>query len=117
MINDTSSFEDTASTALIASVTFRLAVLKGDNSTYIPNAEAAYHFVHQNIDNDGWLRNTVDPLDGYILSTPSKPSPEGQSFVLLLEAARRDFRDWVESEATPPSADGIATDLGLLGPK
>jgi hypothetical protein len=108
VINDSGSFEDAASTALIASVTFRLAVFKGDNSTYIPNANAAYDFVHRNIDNDGWLRNTVDPLSFYSLSKPDNPSPESQSFVLLLEAARRDFQTWVESEATLPSAGGTA---------
>ena len=118
VINDTGSFEDASSTALIASVTFRLAVFKGDNSTYISNAEAAYNFVHNNIDNGGWLRNTVNPLDFNTLSTPSETSPEGQSFVLLLEAARRDFQDWVESEATLPSAGGMAAGyLGLLGSK
>lgn len=97
---------DTASTALIASVTFRLAVLKEDNSTYVANANSAYDFVHRNIDDDGWLRNTVDPLVFYALSKPDNPSPEAQSFVLLMEAARRDFRVWVESEATLPSGGG-----------
>jgi rhamnogalacturonyl hydrolase YesR len=100
VINDSDSFEDTASTALMASVTFRLAVLKGENPKYIPNANAAYDFVHRNIDSGGWLRNTVDPLTFYTPSNPDQPSPEGQSFVLLLEAARRDFQDWA---ATLPS--------------
>jgi len=103
VINDSNSFTDTSSTALIASVTFRLAVIKEDNLTYISNANAAYDFVHGNIDSNGWLRNTVDPLTFYTLSNTSDPSPEGQSFVLLLEAARRDFQDWVESDATLPS--------------
>ena len=103
VINDTSSFTDTASTALIASVTYRLAVIKGDNSTYISNANAAYNFVNRNIDGNGWLRNTTDPLTFYSPSDPDVASPEAQSFVLLLEAARRDFQDWLESDATLPS--------------
>ena len=107
VINDSSSFTDTSSTALIASATFRLAVLKEDNSTYISNANAAYNFVRGNIDSDGWLRNTVDPLTFYTPSNSSEPSPEGQSFVLLLEAARRDFQDWVESEGTLPSGNMV----------
>jgi len=102
-INNSSSFADASSTALIASITFRLAVVKGDNSTYISNASAAYDFVNRNIDSGGWLRNTVDPLTFNTLSNSSDPSPEGQSFVLLLEAARRDFQDWVDSGATLPS--------------
>ena len=97
---------DSSSTALIASVTFRLAVLNEDNSTHISNASAAYNFVYENIDSNGWLRNTVDPLTFDTLSQPDDPSPEGQSFVLLLEAARRDFQNWVESSATLPSSAG-----------
>jgi rhamnogalacturonyl hydrolase YesR len=108
VINESDSFVDTAATALIASVTFRLAVLKEDNSTYIHNANAAYDFVHRNIDDDGWLRNTVNPLTFYTPSEPNEASPEGQSFVLLLEAARRDFQDWLESDATLPSGAGVA---------
>lgn len=118
VINNATWFEDTASTALLASVTFRLAVLKGDKSTYIPNANAAYDFVHRNIDGDGWLRNTVDPMDFYKLATPENPSPEGQSFVLLLEAARRAFQEWAEPKAPPPSAGGASVDLKYhAGPK
>ena len=108
VINDPNSFADSSSTALIASVTFRLAVLKEDNSTYIHNANAAYDFVRRNIDNNGWLRNTVNPLSFYTPSGANETSPEGQSFVLLLEAARRDFQDWVQSEATLPSGGGMA---------
>jgi len=110
VINDPTSFTDTSSTALIASVTFRLAVLKEDNSTYISNANTAYDFVRRNIDGDGWLRNTADPLTFYAPSSSSEPSPEGQSFVLLLEAAQRDFQDWVESDATLPSGAMVIND-------
>lgn len=112
VINDPDSFEDTASTALIASVTFRLAVLKKDDSTYISNANAAYDFVHKNIDDNGWLRNTVDPIIFYTPSNPDEPSPEGQSFVLILEAARRDFQDWIESDGTLPSG-GMAINRSI----
>jgi hypothetical protein len=110
VINDLNSFTDTAATALIASVTFRLAVIKGDNSTYISNANTAYDFVRRNIDSGGWLRNTADPLTFYTPSSSNEPSPEGQSFVLLLEAARRDFQDWVESDATLPSGAMVIND-------
>ncbi|KAF9647034.1 Six-hairpin glycosidase [Thelephora ganbajun] len=113
VIDESDSFMDTASTALIASVTFRLAVLKGDSSAYISSANAAYDFVHRNIDNDGWLRNTVDPLTFYTPSSSDQPSPEAQSFVLLLEAARRDFQDWVDSEATLPSGGMVINKLYL----
>jgi len=115
VINDSGSFRDSASTALIASATFRLAVLKGDNSTYISNANAAYDFVSSNIDSSGWLRNTVDPLTFYTLSDPNNPSPEAQSFVLLLESARRDFQDWVDTNATLPSGGMAVNSLVSQG--
>ena len=101
-INDSSTFEDASSTALIASVTFRLAVLNGDNITHIANADAAYNYVGSNIDSSGFLQHTVDPLTFNSLSDSNNPSPEGQSFVLLLESARRDFQDWVQANATLP---------------
>jgi hypothetical protein len=100
---------------LIASVTFRLAVLKGDNSTYINNANAAYDYVNRNIDSDGWLRNTVDPLTFNSLSDSDSPSPEGQSFVLLLESARRDYQDWVEANATLPSGGMVVNNVVFQG--
>lgn len=100
---------------MIASATFRLAVLKGDNSTYISNANAAYDFVSSNIDSSGWLRNTVDPLTFYTLSDPNTPSPEAQSFVLLLESARRDFQDWVDTNATLPSGGMAVNSLVSQG--
>ncbi|KAF9779463.1 Six-hairpin glycosidase [Thelephora terrestris] len=112
VINNSSSFKDSSSTALIASATFRLAVLKRDNSTYISSANAAYDFVIRNIDSSGWLRNTVDPLTFYSLSSPDDPSPEAQSFVLLLESARRDFQDWVDANATLPSGGNDPISLG-----
>ena len=100
---------DASSTALIASITFRLAVIQGGNPVYISNANAAYDFVSSNIDSDGWLRNTVDPLTFYNLSSPNATSPEGQSFVLLLEAARSDFQDWVDSSAALRSSAMVAS--------
>lgn len=111
VINDDSTFADSASTALIASATFRLAILKGDDSTYISSATAAYNFVQSNIDSGGWLRNTVDPITFYSLSGSSDPSPEAQSFVLLLESARRDFQDWANSQATLPSGGMIVNQV------
>ena len=77
---------------MLAAVTYRLAVLKEDFTTYIDNANAAYKYVSSNIDGDGWLRHTVDPETFDTLATTADPSPEGQSFVLLMESARRDFQ-------------------------
>jgi rhamnogalacturonyl hydrolase YesR len=81
------SFPDSSGTALIAASTFRLATLTGD-LTHIPAAEKAFNLIKENISEDGWLMDVVDPL---AFDKPGTRSPEGQSFVLLLYSARRDF--------------------------
>jgi hypothetical protein len=75
---------------MLGAVAFRMANLI--NATYyLPFATRALNAVYANIDSDGWLTNAVDP---YTFNTPLKQgdhSPEGQAFVLLLQAAWRDF--------------------------
>lgn len=54
MIDDSKTFMDTSATALIASVTYRMAVFKNDTSL-IPSASRALKLVKNNVDADGWL--------------------------------------------------------------
>ncbi|KAI3596725.1 glycoside hydrolase family 105 protein [Moniliophthora roreri] len=92
VIDNSTSFIDTSATALLASVTYRMAMYTND-TTHITNADRALALVQDNVDESGWLQQTVDP---YIFSTPSKSgshSPEGQAFVLMLHAAWRDYAD------------------------
>ena len=89
-IDQDTSFADSSSTALLGAVSFRYAQLTGDYS-HLPNAYRALQLVRASVNADGWLLNTVDPMT---FNTPSQPgtySPEGQAFVLLLQAAWRDF--------------------------
>ena len=85
-IDQPGSFAETSSTTLLAASTFRFACITGDN-THIPAAIAALRLVRDSIDSQGWLQNTVDPLTFSSPSPPGVHSPEGQSFVMLLEAA------------------------------
>jgi len=85
-IDDRGSFADASSTALLAAATFRFASITGD-TTHIPAAIHALRLVRESVDSKGWLTNTVDPLKFSVPSRPGHHSPEGQSFVLLLEAA------------------------------
>jgi hypothetical protein len=71
-----------------------MAVITKDNTTNIACANLAYQLVQQSIDENGWLRNTVDPITFNTPAAPSTVSPEGQAFVLLLQAAYRDFLAW-----------------------
>lgn len=142
------SFTDSSSTALIASVTFRLAslpaILRGpqndldpadrpaiDGSTLAPliklkqssidAAVRARDCVRSRINtNDGWLDQVVDP---YAWGNPGSQSPEGQSFVLLMEAAWRGWRSYLDSTTSSSSSsssqDGPTTIAvtGTSGPK
>ncbi|KAI0253056.1 Six-hairpin glycosidase-like protein [Lactifluus subvellereus] len=94
-IDQPDSFADTSSTALLAASTFRFASMTGDN-THIPAAIRALELIRCSIDDQGWLNGTVDPLKFSAPSPPGRHSPEGQSFVLLLEAA---VSAWCSSES------------------
>ncbi|KAF8076064.1 Six-hairpin glycosidase [Lyophyllum atratum] len=105
VIDSPTSFTDTSSTALLASVTYRMATFTND-TTLIPAANKALAFIKTNIDDQGWLQGTVDP---YTFKTPSAPdahSPEGQAFVLLLHAAQS---AWRKSIPSPNEAIGRYT--------
>ncbi|KAI9447313.1 Six-hairpin glycosidase-like protein [Lactarius psammicola] len=87
------SFADSSSTALLAASTFRFASITG-NDTHIPAATRALRLIRDSVDDQGWLLNTVDPLTFSAPSPPGVHSPEGQSFVLLLEAAVSAWQSW-----------------------
>ncbi len=70
----------------MAASTFRLASITGID-THISEATRALQLIRDSIDDQGWLLNTVDPETFSSPSPPGQHSPEGQSFVLLLEAA------------------------------
>ncbi|KAI0319362.1 Six-hairpin glycosidase [Amylostereum chailletii] len=95
------TFADTSSTALLAAASYRHAVLT-NTTTHIPAAEAAYALIQASVDTDGWLQNTVDPMLFDVPSATGAHSPEGQSFVMLLEAARTAWN------ATGAAAEGTA---------
>lgn len=84
------SFKDMSATALMAAVTYRLGLIT-DISAYMSNADRAFALVKNSIDQDGWLFPVVDP---YGFTNPGSRSPEGQAFVLMLQAAYRDFQSF-----------------------
>jgi hypothetical protein len=110
--DNSSDFYDASSTALLASTVYRLSVLVGDN-TYIAQAEASRKTLSwsnstangsmgtQHITPDGWLTPVVDPLQ---FDIEGSMSPEGQAFVLEMEAA---WRDWVAAGPKVSGAQGL----------
>ncbi|GAA5981784.1 hypothetical protein JCM11641_007423 [Rhodosporidiobolus odoratus] len=86
-----SSFSDASGSALLAASAYRLATL---NSTAVASstlADAAIirAAVNSKVDkSSGWVSPVVNPLS---FKEQASESPEGEAFVLLLEAAWRDY--------------------------
>ncbi|TBU33264.1 Six-hairpin glycosidase-like protein [Dichomitus squalens] len=93
-IDQDTSFADSASTALLGAVSFRLATVNERGHAHIPNAYRALQVIKASVNEGGWLLNTVDPETFDTPSLPGSYSPEGQAFVLLLHAAWRDFEEF-----------------------
>ena len=96
--DNSSTFQDAASAALIAASTYRLSLIAGVH-THLPSAErvhAALSIVGSNshpnarITSDGWLTPVVNP---HSFREEGTESAEAQAFVLQLHAA---WADWVE---------------------
>ncbi|TFY83864.1 hypothetical protein EWM64_g140 [Hericium alpestre] len=89
-IDQHDTFPETSGTALMAATTYRYIVLTGDH-THAGRAKKAFDYIHVNLDWEGWLHNTVDPVKWSALSNAGEYSPEGQSFVLMLQRAYEDY--------------------------
>lgn len=94
--DQSSSFYDASSTALMAAVTYRLAVLtEGGSVKHIPDAERARKELSKyvgdaggHIGGDGWLTPVVDPHN---FPVQGSQSPEGQAFVVSMIAG---YKAW-----------------------
>ncbi|ETW79560.1 glycosyl hydrolase, family 88 [Heterobasidion irregulare TC 32-1] len=86
-IDNDLGLSDSSATALLAAVTYRMAIATGV-PLYIDHANNATTLVFDSIDEDGWLLNTVAQftLGGHTSSSSA------QTFVLLLQSAYRDYR-------------------------
>lgn len=114
------NFIDAAGPIMLAGVAYRLSAMNL-TSVYVPYAERTYGnltaYLGSDDGADGWVTPVVNPYDWL---APGKESPEAQSFVLIMEAARR---DWVaEGSRNETGTPGSAEDEnptsagGLLSP-
>lgn len=93
-LDDGTWFADAASTAIIASVAYRMAVLAPDvtKQHHIAFADKLREAVEAHADNaTGVVAPTVNPLDWKSRIPSVEGSPEGQSFAVLMFAAHRDY--------------------------
>lgn len=88
--NTTRNFPDAASTALLAGCAYRLAQYGIDRST-LSQAETARQAVYAGLDDNGVLSPVCDPATQTQELAAGEVSPEAEAFVLLMEAAYRDF--------------------------
>ncbi|KAF8717401.1 Glycosyl Hydrolase Family 88, partial [Rhizoctonia solani] len=95
--DDSSTFQDAASAALIAASTYRLSLVSGIH-THLPSAERVHAALsnvgpstnpNARITPDGWLTPVVNP---HSFGEEGQESAEGQAFVLQMHAA---WADWV----------------------
>ncbi|KAF5390489.1 hypothetical protein D9757_005183 [Collybiopsis confluens] len=95
--DNTATFLDAASTALLASTVYRLSLLRSIHH-FLPAAEQSRKALFgtnssgdlTHFTSDGWLTPVVNP-DNF--GAEGTTSPEGQAFVLDLQAA---WEDWVQ---------------------
>lgn len=87
-ITNESSFEDSTSTALMASGGLRLSTLNLTND-YVNMSLTMLAGVSKKVNGSGYVTQVTDP---YTFSKEGQQSPEAQSFVLLAYAA---YKQWV----------------------
>ena len=86
-----------SATALLASVTYRMAIFQNDTSQIV-SAAKAFDVVTKSVSADGWLQNVVDPNTFDTLLPPTEHSPEGQAFVLLLQSSWNAFNLFIGAQ-------------------
>lgn len=112
-VDESDSFDDAASTALLASTVYRLSLLSGVHK-HLPSAEKSRTTLSSSnssglvhFDQDGWLRPVVDP---YNVGAAGSKSPEGQAFVVMMQAA---YNDW-EQDGSKGGGTRLALSLEVL---
>ena len=96
-LDDGTSYGETAGTALLGAVAYRMAVLVPTEieDSYTRFAEACWRAIVAHTDTkDGTVGPTVDPLNWKSREPISEGSSEGHSFAVMLFAARRDYLAW-----------------------
>ncbi|TNY22328.1 Six-hairpin glycosidase [Rhodotorula diobovata] len=93
-----SYFSDASGSALLAAAAYRLAQVSGTSSEYlVETASTIRSAVNGKINQStGWVSPVVNPLS---FKAQSSASPEAEAFLLLLEAAWRDYYSSIASSS------------------
>ncbi|KAI5480613.1 Glycosyl hydrolase, family 88 [Pseudohyphozyma bogoriensis] len=82
------TFYDSSSSALLAATALRMQILGHGVAANTAKALLIRNAVNAKVSSTGWLQNVVDPLSWTV---QTNQSPEGEAFVLLLQAAYTDY--------------------------
>ncbi len=96
-LEDTTSYRETAGTALLGAVAYRMAILitAEIDDTYTAFADACWRAIVAHTDvTDGTVGPAVDPSNCKSLEPVQGGNSEGHSFAAMLFAARRDYMTW-----------------------
>lgn len=112
-ITDQSSFPDTAGSTMLAYSAFRLSTMgfTNDHTGFANQVHSTV--VGRHLADNGTLTDAVDPLVWDRLGTAG--SPEGQSFVLLMQAAYNEYRTAGGSDDTEGKDESGGVALGVKG--
>ncbi|KDN46716.1 hypothetical protein RSAG8_04096, partial [Rhizoctonia solani AG-8 WAC10335] len=89
-VDNSKTFLDGASTALMAACTYRAAIMF-NNTKYIEQAEKVYGIIGGTDDNSTTSSSTPGPARKYRAVPQGQHSAEGQAFVLMMYTARNDY--------------------------
>ncbi|EST04812.1 AMP-dependent synthetase/ligase [Kalmanozyma brasiliensis GHG001] len=105
-MNDTSTFYDSAGTALIAYATYRLASMSPSNNRWIEQADIVYRSLATSLNSIGQFRETYPVVDVLAFNRQGETSSESLAFMMLMNAAKRDYQNRDVVRITAP---GIPT--------
>ena len=111
-MNDTNTFLDSAGTALLVYSTFRLASLAPEYSRHVDTAEQIYNRLQTSLTPMGIFGPEFETVDVLGFTHEGPTSSESLSFVMLMDAARRDYRN----EDTVRISEGDSNGSALLVP-
>lgn len=108
-MNDTSTFYDTAGTALIVYATYRLASMSPKNNRWISQADTVYRSLATALNPIGQFRDGYPVVDVLSFVRQGETSSESLAFMMLMNAAKRDYQNNdVVRISTPESAANAA---------
>ncbi|EIW72178.1 hypothetical protein M231_01851 [Tremella mesenterica] len=108
-IDQSSSFEETAGSALIAAVALRMSTM-GLTNQYASQGIQLLSAVSAKVNSSGYLTQVVNPYDW---SQTATQSPEGQSFVIMAYSA---YNEWIsQGQQGDSDKNPLGNDSGALG--